>query len=165
MPEDEVDREFARIVAGWHTSPVTDADADGVDRDGPSEPPVVPIVPVIPSVPAIPSVPVIPPEPVLPPPGRDEDDPPAGSVESWLDETYVPPPVRLPGEEDPQFWGIVLGLTLGPLALILLMVFGDGWSPWWSRAAWAMTLGGFILLVLRQPTHRDHNDPDDGARV
>lgn len=187
MPEDEVDREFARIVAGWHTSTAGGPEEDDASETPGEVPPLGaaprevvpgarPDVPVLPDVPTVPVLPLPPMRPIDRPSGLPSGRPPAdgrtgsdepepGSVESWLDEGFTPPPVRLPGEEDPQFWGIVVGLTVGPLALILLMLFGDGWSPWWSRAAWAMTLGGFVLLVLRQPTHRDHDDPDDGARV
>ncbi|MFV0463232.1 MAG: hypothetical protein ACK5MP_08575 [Nostocoides sp.] len=97
------------------------------------------------------------------PPVPEQAEP--GSIEASLDAPFVPPAVHLPGDEDPQFWGIVLGLTLGPIALIVLMLFGDSWSPWWARAAWAGTVGGFVLLILRQPKNREPDDPDDGARV
>ncbi|CCH77785.1 hypothetical protein BN12_2220010 [Nostocoides japonicum T1-X7] len=32
-------------------------------------------------------------------------------------------------------------------------------------AAFALIIGGFALLVLRQPRKRDEDDHDDGARV
>ncbi len=92
------------------------------------------------------------------------DDPPPGSVESLLGEDrFEPPQPRLPGQEDLAFWGIVVGLTIGPAALLAILLFGDGWSPLWTYAAAGLTLAGLVLLFLRQPTHRD--DSDDGARV
>lgn len=102
--------------------------------------------------------------PPAPPPAREV--PPPGIVEAGLEEGHFEPrPVQLPPQEDLHFWGIVIGLTVGPLLLIYLAFFGEGHSRWWMYAAFALIIGGFALLVLRQPRKRDEDDHDDGARV
>lgn len=98
------------------------------------------------------------------PPAREA--PPPGIVESSLEEGHFEPrPVQLPPHEDLHFWGIVIGLTVGPLLLLFMALFGQGHSRWWTYAAFALVIGGFALLVLRQPRSRDDDDHDDGARV
>ena len=45
------------------------------------------------------------------------------------------------------------------------MIFRPDVSDWWLLAALGLIVGGFVLLVLRQPHSRDEDDPDNGARV
>lgn len=184
----DVDAEFAAIVAGWGLTPdlstiepdtddETNADTPVVDRgtdtltsdaeldaagatpdddpDGASASPVVPTMPGFPNITS--AVPVPRPSPV------EREVPPPGAIEASLDEHFVPDPVELPPQEDLHFWGIVVGLVAGPLLLLWALLFGEGHSRWWPWIGAALTLGGFALLVLRQPKERD--DDDDGARV
>lgn len=82
------------------------------------------------------------------------------------DEHFEPGPLApLPPQEDLQFWGIILGLVAGPLMLLWLVLFRRDVSDWWTFLALGLTAGGFVLLVLRQPTSRDEDDPDNGARL
>lgn len=81
------------------------------------------------------------------------------------DEHFEPGPTApLPPQEDLQFWGIIVGLVLGPI-LLLWQVLQSTVSFWWTVGALGLTVGGFVLLVMRQPHTRDEDDPDDGARV
>ena len=64
-----------------------------------------------------------------------------------------------------QFWGIIVGLVAGPVLLLWLVMFRPDVSDWWTLGALGLTVGGFVLLVLRQPRDRDEDDPDNGARV
>jgi hypothetical protein len=180
----DVDAEFAAIVAGWDLTPDlsdVERDADEPNADAPataaehsaepgsaeSEPPVAadPAATDLPSMPGFPNivsaVPV--PEPTPGPSPVEREVPPPGAVESSLDEHFVPDPVELPPQEDLHFWGIVVGLVAGPLLLLWALLFGEGHSRWWTWVGAALTLGGFALLVLRQPRERD--DDDDGARI
>lgn len=87
---------------------------------------------------------------------RDEDD----------DEHFEPGPTApLPPQEDLQFWGIIVGLVAGPLVLLWLVLFRPNVSDWWTLGALALTIMGFVLLVMRQPHERTEDDPDNGARV
>lgn len=96
----------------------------------------------------------------------DAADDDAADPDAEADEHFEPPPVApLPPQEDLHFWGIVVGLVAGPLLLLWLVLFRPADSDWWLLAALALTVGGFVLLVLRQPRNRDHDDPDNGARV
>ena len=82
------------------------------------------------------------------------------------DEHFEPGPTApLPPQEDLHFWGIVVGLVAGPLILLWLVIFRPDVSDWWVLGALTLTVGGFVLLVLRQPHSRDEDDPDNGARV
>lgn len=82
------------------------------------------------------------------------------------DGHFVPGPLApLPPTEDLHFWGIVVGLVAGPLLLLWLVIVRPDVSGWWTVAAVALTVGGFALLVLRQPKTRDADDPDNGARL
>lgn len=82
------------------------------------------------------------------------------------DEHFEPGPTApLPPQDDLHFWGIVMGLVGGPLLLLWLVIFPPGLGSWWGLLALGLTVGGFILLVLRQPSSRDNGDPDNGARV
>ena len=168
MPADDhldgrdVDAEFAAIVAGWDDVPdlpssLTDADVDA--GSGAAGSPASPVATPEPQ-------PEPPADPVAPPPVADREVPAPGIVEAALEEGHFePPPVQLPGQEDIHFWGIVVGLTLGPILLLWMVFFGSGHSVWWTYAGVAMTLGGFALLVLRLPKDRDDDDHDSGARV
>lgn len=82
------------------------------------------------------------------------------------DDHFEPGPTApLPPQEDLQFWGIIVGLVAGPLLLLWLVLFRPDVSSWWTLGALAMTISGFVLLVMRQPHSRDDTDPDNGARV
>lgn len=118
-------------------------------------------------------------EPVTPPPML-------GGIPVWRGATTTPPSdgdktskatpddedhfepgptAPLPPQEDLHFWGIVVGLVAGPLLLLWLVIVRPDVSGWWTLGALALTVGGFVLLVLRQPSSRDEDDPDNGARV
>jgi len=79
------------------------------------------------------------------------------------DHFEPPPPQPLPSGEDKHFWGIIMGLVGGPLMLLFLVVFDRAGSGWWKLLALVVTVTGFVLLVLRQPTPGD--DDDDGVRL
>ncbi len=82
------------------------------------------------------------------------------------EEHFEPGPTApLPPQEDVQFWGIIVGLVGGPLLLLWLVLFRPSVSHWWTLLALGLSIGGFVLLVMRQPHSRDENDPDDGAVV
>lgn len=86
--------------------------------------------------------------------------------EPSAEEHFVPGPTApLPPQEDLHFWAILTGLVGGPLLLLWLVLFRPGVSGWWSLLAVGLSVGGFVLLVLRQPHSREDDDPDDGARV
>lgn len=187
MPPDDhldgrdVDAEFAAIVAGWDDVPDLPATLTGPGLD-PSLHPSLDLEPGPETASAGPSKVPPPPTPVVEPgaeppretppremPPREtppRETPPPGIVEAGLEEGHFePPPVELPPQEDLHFWGIVVGLTLGPILLIWMALFGSGHSVWWTYAAIAMSVGGFVLLVLRLPKDHDDDDRDSGARV
>lgn len=78
------------------------------------------------------------------------------------DHFEPPEPRPLPPQEDLHFWGIIVGLVGGPLLLLWLVLFRPDVAGWWMWLAIAMSLGGFVLLVLRGPSDDDH---DNGAVV
>lgn len=165
----DIDAEFAAIIAGLEDVPDLPEHPDRpvTNTWRPGAFPVFPVRPA-PGPDAGADVPEPPPGDLaeVDPHTGEREVPPPGAVEASLDEGHFePPPVHLPGEEDLQFWGIVVGLTAGPLLLLWLVFFGESWSRWWLYGAFALTLGGFALLILRQPRTRDHDDPDNGARV
>ena len=102
-----------------------------------------------------------------PPDAREADDIVEGAGSSDDDEDHFEPgpTAPLPPQEDLHFWGIVVGLVAGPLLLLWLVIFRPDVSDWWLLAALGLIVGGFVLLVLRQPHSRDDDDPDNGARV
>lgn len=164
MPADDhldgrdVDAEFAAIVAGWGDVPDLPSTLTDADLDLDPQQPAVPLAPVDSSPVAAPAAD----EGAAPP---DREVPPPGIVEAGLEEGHFePPPVQLPGQEDLHFWGIVGGLTVGPILLLWMVFFGSGHSVWWTYAGVALTVGGFVLLVLRLPKNHD-DDHDSGARV
>ena len=81
------------------------------------------------------------------------------------DDHFVPPSeIDLPSaESDPMYWAIVVGLAGGPLLLLYVLLFDRDGSGWWIVTGLAMTVVGFILLVLRGGTERDPSD--DGTRI
>ncbi len=180
MDERDVDERFASIVAAWEgprpdAGPVP-ADEDPTDeapaREAPADddqqvqddeahgarPPWVNPSPLDIVVPASSWRVAEPPETDDAPEaeaasGADEDD----------DEHFEPPTVQLPPQEDLHFWGAVLGLVAGPLCLLYVAMARPFHSTRWFIAGLVLSLGGFALLVLRQP--RDRDETDDGARV
>ena len=90
----------------------------------------------------------------------------AAEAEAALDEEHFePPPVSLPPQEDLHFWGAVIGLVAGPLMLLYVVFARPFHSTRWFVAAVVVSLLGFALLILRQPSHRDPSSGDNGARV
>lgn len=86
------------------------------------------------------------------------------SIDAEDDDHFEPGPVHLPPSEDLGYWGAIVGLVGGPLLMVWVAVTGPFYRGWWILGAIVLFLGGFALLVMRQPHHRDPHD-DDGARV
>lgn len=86
--------------------------------------------------------------------------PPAGDPD---EEHFVPPDVELPPQEDLHYWSAVGGLVLGPVLLLWVVFARPFWSGWWLLGSFTLMIGGFMLLVLRQPKDRDEDD--DGVRL
>ncbi len=80
------------------------------------------------------------------------------------EDHFVPPPTEPLPAGDLHFWGIVVGLVAGPLLVVLAAVV-PLLHPGFAAVGVLMTVGGFVLLVLRQPRRRLPYDGDDGARV
>lgn len=93
------------------------------------------------------------------------DDSP--SVLDEHDEGFTPPPPRPLPVGDLSFWG-ALGGIVGGLLWLAYLVFFDRYAReiWWALAVLA-TVGGFALLVMRQPRKRgqDWDDDVDGAQL
>lgn len=152
---DEVDRRFREIVAGLEPAPPVET-AHG-DRSGEED--------------------IALPEP--PPPAADRDPNPwpshlgPGTPQGMAtdhrsyeppeeEDHFVPPrPAPLPAG-DLHFWAILVGLVLGPL-LVFVSAVVPVLDRAWTFVGAALTIAGFVLLVLRQPRHR--RDDDWGARV
>lgn len=81
------------------------------------------------------------------------------------DDHFEPAPVALPPGEDIGYWGALAGLVGGPLVLIWVVLSSPFYAGWWALGGIGIFLGGFALLVMRMPRHRDPFDDDDGARV
>ncbi|MGN6751257.1 MAG: hypothetical protein ACTHJJ_01740 [Intrasporangium sp.] len=168
MNDHELDAEFERIVAGW------DETADEPSRatddplppskagfDGTDEPP--PAISALPKPGASLNVPIAPSTPHVWRGGPVADEN-ALEAEDDEDEHFVPPAVQLPSaEDDPMYWATVCCLAGGPLLLLYLLIFDRDGSGWWVVTAAAMTVVGFVMLVLRGGTDRDPFD--DGTRV
>jgi hypothetical protein len=113
------------------------------------------------------------PLPAATPDGDTEPDVEPAPAESWRqgpsidaeDDHFEPGPVSLPPGEDIGYWGALLGLVGGPLLLLWVALSSPFHAGWWVLGGITLFLGGFGLLVLRQPAHRDPFDDDDGARV
>ena len=156
QPERDLDKEFEALVAGW-------------DATGPVEETAPPPAPT--------SEPTqVDPPPTSPPSGVNiwrgptiwvpPDDTPAARVTPEPDDEedeFRPDPVVLPPQEDLHFWGIVVGLAGGGLLLLYVALTGASTSSWWFIAAVGLFVGGFALLILRQP--RDRDTTDDGTRL
>jgi hypothetical protein len=138
-------------------------DSGAASRSGVVNP--SPLNPAINPPPSLGSIPVW--RGAMPPPDAGEAEDTVGGAEPFDDEDHFEPgPVApLPPQEDLHFWGIVVGLVAGPLLLLWLVIFRPDVSDWWLLAALGLIVGGFVLLVLRQPHSRDEDDPDNGARV
>jgi hypothetical protein len=150
---DEVDREFEAIVAGW-TPSVPE-----------SEPPEQPATP---EPPAPTSSWVVLPESIWRGPTNEEPisaiDDPAAMAED--DEHFEPPPVTLPAVEDLSYWGALAGLILGPLVVIYAVVAEPFSQTLIVTLGVLAFVGGFALLLWRQPARReDFDSGDDGSRV
>jgi hypothetical protein len=193
MNEHELDAEFERIVAGWDDEapdperratpgaasteapehspdrPAAGAEGPGEDLGGPRPSPAGTPGDERPAGDATASGITL---PIAPgtrhvwrgPTGADPDE--SRTPEDDEDEGhFVPPTVTdLPStEDDPMYWAIVVGLAGGPLLLLYLLVFDREGSGWWIATAVAMTVVGFVLLVLRGGSDRDPFD--DGTRL
>ncbi|KRE40196.1 UbiA family prenyltransferase [Knoellia sp. Soil729] len=86
------------------------------------------------------------------------------SIDAEDEEHFEPGPVQLPPGEDLGYWGAILGLVGGPLLMVWVALTGPFYRGWWILGSIVLFLGGFALLVMRQPHDRDPYD-DDGARV
>ena len=107
-----------------------------------------------------PAVPSWGPDPARQAPRRPEEQPQADPEDHFIPGPTAPLPAG-----DLQFWGILIGLTGGPLLLLYLILFDRSADSLWLLLAISMTVGGFALLVSRLPRHRDEDDGDDGARL
>ncbi len=165
MNDHELDAEFERIVAGWDetaeepTRAVDDRVLPDEPTDGPDDPP--PTATALPK-PGVLNVPIAPTTPHVWRGSAVADDEPDQADDE--DDHFVPPDVQLPSaEDDPMYWATVCCLAGGPLLLLYVLIFDRGGSAWWVVTAVAMTVIGFVMLVLRGGTHRDPFD--DGTRV
>lgn len=187
MSDRDVDAQFADIIAHWDD--VAPLPERGPDAPQTNERPTGPVAPEgggdVDEAPPAPSEPGDVPPPVRP--LGVNPSPLTGSIPVWRgatsgsgvgrpdasapdaddeDEHFRPGPTApLPPQEDVHFWGIVVGLVAGPMLLLWLVIFRPDVSDWWVIASLGLTVMGFVLLVLRQPRNRDHDDPDNGARV
>ena len=106
--------------------------------------------------------------PGLPTPGHPQALP---TPQTWrahepddeYEERFEPPRVAPLPVGDLQFWAIIAGMAGGPLLLLYLVLFNREASSYWTLAAIAMSVGGFVLLVSRVPSNR--GEDDDGARL
>ena len=146
-PDEDVDAEFLRIIAGWDDTPALADEPAPTDVSPPASTPAPP-----PARPAAVRTP--------PPPSPRDHAPPEEP-----DEGYVPPdPPPLPRGDvvGVLAWAAVL---LGPLFLLVAGLFWREASPLWLGLAVVAFVGGFVALVMRLPSHRDVDDDDDGARL
>ncbi|MGD8200856.1 hypothetical protein ACQE98_09345 [Ornithinimicrobium sp. W1679] len=184
---DDVDRRFREIVAGLGTDlPAGPGRPEGPRRPGPSGAggrfgPADGVNPPLPGPP-----PAGPPPAGRPAQDRPQGPPPAGrprrpgpaeaggppegmatDFRSYSppeeEDHFVPPPTPPLPAGDLHFWAILVGLVGGPL-LVLLSAVLPVLDPGWTGLGAALTVAGFVLLVLRQPRQRHHRD-DWGAQV
>lgn len=80
------------------------------------------------------------------------------------EDHFVPPPPEPLPAGDLHFWGIVIGLVVGPL-LVVCSAIVPLLPPGFAALGLVLAVAGFVLLVLRQPRRRRPFDNDDGARV
>jgi len=152
---------------------VADAPADDPEADAgkPAAPPVTPRLPWVNPSPldvVVPASSWRAAEPTEPadPGAESAVEKAAAEDEAVLDEEHFEPPeVELPPQEDLHFWGAVIGLVAGPLMLLWVVFARPSHSTRWFFVSVVVSLLGFGLLILRQPTHRDPTSGDDGARV
>lgn len=159
---DDVDRRFREIVAGLGTDlpegPARPERPAGTGRFGPPD-----------RVNPPPSE--APPRPRPPRRGvPDAAGPPEGMATDFRsysppeeDDHFVPPPVPPLPAGDLHFWAILVGLVGGPLLVVLSAVVPVLDTGWAGLGA-ALTVAGFVLLVLRQPRDRGSGG-DWGAQV
>ena len=181
----DVDAQFAEIIAHWSDDALTRPgpapwpDAEGMDEaeDQPRPPGGTPDTPggapttaggsTVAPPPTAPPGPLEPPSaaaPAAPPEGPARPPEPARHVDD-PEEHFHPGPTQPLPAGDLQFWGIVIGLTGGPLLLLYLTLFDRTADSLWLLLAIGLTVGGFAMLVSRLPRHRDGDDDDDGAVV
>ncbi len=194
MDERDVEARFASIVARWD-APVADVDglshdeptAPGVDPETPDpatgvDAPVDDATEPDAAPPVAPRAPWVNPSPldvVVPASAWRASEPTDPATEEAVaaateeaekalgddDEHFEPPEVELPPQEDLHFWGAVIGLVAGPLMLLWVVFARPAHSTRWFVVSIIVSLIGFGLLILRQPTHRDPTSGDNGARV
>jgi hypothetical protein len=144
-PERDLDKEFEDLIAHWD-SPTP----PGLSQEPPAPGPGVNVWRG--------------PTSWQPPEGAFGDGPVDDVVlDEEADDDFRPAPVTLPPQEDLHFWGIIGGLVGGALLLLYVALTGASTSSWWFLAAVGLFVGGFALLVLRQPRSRDTTD--DGTRL
>jgi hypothetical protein len=180
MSDRDVDAEFADIVAHWDEveAPPDNPAADGRPDHDPKNlldnprqtgvnPPLEPTTDPTNPPPVRPFVVWRGAEPAAPDRNAGDDGSDPLELDDLDDEEHFEPgpTAPLPPQEDLQFWGIIAGLVAGPLLLLWLVLFRPAVSGWWTLAAVGLTVMGFVLLVLRQPSSRDEDDPDNGARI
>ncbi len=144
-PDEDVDAEFARIIAGWDELPSLP------EPPASTPPPPIRYYTDPPQPPALPGPPV----------PRPRDYEPAPEP----DEGYEPPePPPLPRGDLPGVlaWAATL---LGPMFLVFAALFWRAASPLLLGLAVVAFMGGFVALVMRLPSHRDDDSDDDGAVV
>lgn len=180
-PDRDLDKEFEDLIANWDTENGDTEKGDTGNGDTalptnspeqpdaaqPSSPPAAPTSPPQgvniwrgptiwrPAEDAFASGPAGP----LPDGNHNDDD----DHQDDDEEGFEPQPVHLPPQEDLHFWGIVVGLVGGGLLLLYVAATGVSRSSWWFLAAIGLFVGGFALLILRQPHERDTSD--DGTRL
>ncbi len=141
----DFDRRFGEIVAGF-----------GPHGDDDQQPPPAPGSP-----PASDPPQVVGPQP---PPGDIEASTWRESSATGEEDHFVPAATDPLPAGDLHFWGIVAGLTIGPLLILLSALFSAIDTIPWGALGMIGTIAGFVLLVLRSPKHRSGDD-GSGARV
>ena len=131
----------------------------------PAAPAPLPVEPVEPVEPGDPGDPVAA-EDDAQTPGRGQEEPPPVVGAAWrqhnppeVEEHFEPPPpAPLPSADDKHFWTMLGALVGGPLLFLYLLLFNRDGNGWWMTFALLVSVAGFVLLVLRQPNHRDEDD-------
>jgi hypothetical protein len=195
MDERDVEARFASIVARWdapeaevdrlpHDEPAAPGEAAAavIDAESPVDDTTEPDAATPDAPPVTPRAPWVNPSPldvVVPASAWRAPEPTDSATEEAVaaateeaekaldedDEHFEPPEVELPPQEDLSFWGAVIGLVAGPLMLLWVVFARPSHSTRWFVVSVVVSLIGFGLLILRQPTHRDPTSGDNGARV